>query len=148
MKINDEGKVIMTVNEVLNYNRIIKAIVDEAKDVNSLIKFRLLGMCKQFEPIVANFEIIREEKIKKYGTEDKEGNIGIFTPIEADFEDKEDFKKAKKEFEDAVTKYTNDLNEVLQSEAGVEIERFKQDKIMDAGLPSDYLIAIYDLIEE
>ena len=59
----------MKVKEVLNYNRIIKAIIDNADDVNSLVKFKLLGMLKQFEPIVTNFETIRDEKIVKYGLE-------------------------------------------------------------------------------
>lgn len=138
----------MTVNEVLNYNRIIKSIVDNAKDVNALVKFRLLGMCKQFEPVVSNFETIRGEKIREYGSEDENGNIGIISPKKEDFENDEDFEKANKDYEVAVEKFSKDLEEILNSETDIEIKKFKYTDIVDAGLPSDYLLAIYELIEE
>ena len=138
----------MKVSEILDYNNVIKAIIDNAKDVNALVKFRLLGMCKQFEPIVANFETIRQEKIAQYGTTDENGNVGIFVPKKEDFENDDDYKKASEEFETTIEKFTADLNEVLNSESDIEIKKFKYTDIMDAGLPSDYLIAIYDLIEE
>ena len=138
----------MKVSKILDYNNVIKAIIDNAKDVNTLVKFRLLGMCKQFEPIVANFETIRQEKIVQYGTTDENGNVGIFAPKKEDFENDDDYKKASEEFETIIEKFTVDLNEVLNSESDIEIKKFKYTDIMDAGLPSDYLIAIYDLIEE
>ena len=138
----------MTVKEILDYNRAIKAIVDNAPDVNALVKFRLLGMCKQFEPIVNNFETIREEKIIKYGTTNEMGNTGIFAPKEENFDTSDDYKKAIEEYGDIMKKFSSELDEVLQSEADIEIKKFKYTDIMDAGLPSDYLIAIYDLIEE
>ena len=138
----------MKVSEILDYNNVIKAIIDNAKDVNALVKFRLLGMCKQFEPIVTNFETIRQEKIAQYGTTDENGNVGIFTPKKEDFENDDDYKKASEEFETTIERFTADLNEVLNSESDIEIKKFKYTDIMDAGLPSDYLIAIYDLIEE
>lgn len=138
----------MTVEQVLNYNRIIKIIIDDSKDVNSLVKFRLLGMAKQFEPIVFNFETIQQDKIKEYGTMNENGNIGIYPPKKEDFESDEDFEKATNEFEETIKKFSTDLNEVLTSEADIEIKKFKYTDIIDAGLPSDYLLAIYDLIEE
>ena len=138
----------MKVSEILDYNNVIKAIIDNAKDVNALVKFRLLGMCKQFEPIVANFETIRQEKIAQYGTTDENGNVGIFAPKKENFENDDDYKKSSEEFETTIERFTADLNEVLNSESDIEIKKFKYTDIMDAGLPSDYLIAIYDLIEE
>ena len=144
----DNNKEILTVGKVIEYNRIIKAIVDNASDVNALVKFRLLGMCKQFEPIVANFEIIREEKIKQYGTTKENGNIGIFMPVKTDFENDEDYDKAMKEFEDTVDKLNAELDEILKSDSELKLIKFKYTDIIDAGLPSDYLLAIYDLIEE
>ena len=138
----------MKVKEVLEYNRIIKAIIDNASDVNALVKFRLLGMLKQFEPIVANFETIREGKILEYGKKTEDGNTGIIPPNKEDFEKDEDFEKANKEFEETVKKFSTDLDEVANSEADIEIKKFKYTEIVDAGLPADYLVAIYDLIEE
>lgn len=138
----------MLVKDVLKYNDIIKSIIDNAKDVNALVKFRLLGMCKQFEPVVANFAVIQNEKIKQYGTTAEDGNIGIFAPKKESFENDEDFEKAQKEFEDTIEKFDTDINEVLNSETEIEIKKFKYTDIVDAGLPADYLLAIYDLIEE
>lgn len=138
----------MTVKEVLKYNDIIKAIIDQAKDVNALVKFRLLGMCKQFEPIVANFETVRQGKILEYGTPTEDGNTGIIQPKKEDFENEEDFNKAMEEFQETIRKFNADLDEVINSEADVEIKKFKYTDIVDAGLPADYLLAIYDLIEE
>ena len=138
----------MKIKEVLNYNQAIKAVVDNAKDVNALVKFRLLGMAKQFEPIVANFDTVREEKIAKYGTTNESGQTGIFAPEKDKFDDDKKYDEAVKEFEETVKKFTNDIDEVLDSEADIEIKKFKYTDIMDSGLPSDYLIAIYDLIEE
>lgn len=138
----------MQVKKVLDYNKIIKAIIDNEKDIDALVKFRLLGMCKQFEPIVANFETVRDEKIMQYGTITEDGNTGIIPPNRENFDNDEDFEKAQKEFEKTVAKFTDDLDKVLDSEIQIEIKKFKPEDIMDAGLPADYLLAIYDLIEE
>jgi hypothetical protein len=138
----------MTIQNILDYNEIIKAIIDNATDVNALIKFKLLGMLKQFEPVVANYETIRSEKIMKYGTTNEDGNTGIFAPKKENFDSDEDFNKATINFEETVKKFSDELNEVLQSESDIEIKKFKSSDIMDAGLPADYLLAIYDLIEE
>lgn len=138
----------MKVKEVLNYNRIIKAIIDNANDVNSLVKFKLLGMLKQFEPIVANFETIRDEKIVKYGKTTEDGQTAIVPPKKDDFENDEEFEKASKEYEDIIKKFTSEMDEVLDSEIDIEIKKFNYNDIMNAGVPSDYLVAIYGLIEE
>lgn len=138
----------MQVKKVLDYNKIIKAIIDNEKDIDALVKFRLLGMCKQFEPIVANFETVRDEKIMQYGTITEDGSTGIIPPNKEDFNNDEGFEKAQKEFEETVAKFTDDLDKVLDSEIQIEIKKFKPEDIMDAGLPADYLLAIYDLIEE
>lgn len=138
----------MTVNDILNYNNIIKGIIDNTKEVNALVKFKLLGMCKQFEPIVENFETVRQEKIAQYGTKDENGNIGIFSPNKDDFKDDKDYDKALYEYQKTISNFTNAIDEVLNSDADTTIKKFKYSEIMDAGIPSDYLIAIYDLIEE
>lgn len=138
----------MKIGDILNYNRSIKLIIDNAKDVNSLVKFRLLGMLKQFEPVVQNYETIREEKIQEYGTVSEDGRIGIFEPHEDAFEAVNDYQEAKAKYDETIKKFSNDLDEILNSEADIEIKKFKYTDIMDAGLSSDYLMVIYDLIEE
>lgn len=138
----------MKVADILNYNRAIKMIIDNATDVNSLVKFKLLGMLKQFEPAVTNFEIIREDKIKEYGSINKNGQFGIFEPKEDDFETVTDFEEAHKKYEETIDNFNKDLDEILNSESDITIKKFKYTDIMDAGLSSDYLIIIYELIEE
>ena len=138
----------MKVGTILNYNRVLKSIIDNATDVNSLIKFRFLGMLKQFEPIVTNFETIRDEKIKEYGTTDNDGRIGIFEPKEDAFETVTDFEEAHKKYVETINKFNDDLDAILDSDSEIEIKKFKYTDIIDAGLSADYLMAIYDLIEE
>jgi len=138
----------MTVNNILNYNTIIKNLIDNASDINSLVKFKLLGMLKQFEPVVQNFEAVREEQIKKFGKEDGNGGFGIIAPVKDDFEDEKEFEKAQAEFEETIKKFSDALDEVLKSETEIKLKKFKVNDIMNAGLPADYLMALYDLIEE
>lgn len=139
----------MTVRDVLNYNEIIKSIIDDTKDVSALVKFRLLGMLKQFEDIVTNYEIVRAEKIQKYGKATENGGYGIIPPKKEKFENDEDFQKAFDEFRSLMDNFDAEMKEVTNSELeNFKITKFKYSDIIDAGIPSEYLVAIYDLIEE
>lgn len=138
----------MKTEDILKYDDIIKSLIDNATDINSLIKFKLLGMLKQFETEVQNFEKIRGELISKYGSTDDEGRIGIFTPIKENYDSDEEFNKAVKDYEDSVNKFNEELNVILESDSTTKINKFKAEDIMNAGIPADYLIALYDLIEE
>ena len=138
----------MTNGEVLNYNRIIKNLIDNTTEINALVKFKLLGMLKQFEPVVQNYEMVREDFIKNHGTYDESGRFGIFPPERKDDVSDEDYNKEVDEFEKIMTEFNTALDEILNSESGIEIKKFKYTDIMDAGLPTEYLVAIYDLIEE
>ena len=55
---------------VLEINNVLKSIIDNTElKIDALFKFKLLGIMKSFEIPIANFEIIRNEKIKEYGKE-------------------------------------------------------------------------------
>lgn len=138
----------MTNGEILNYNKIIKNLIDNTTDINALVKFRLLGMLKQFEPVIQNYEIVREDFIKKYGTYDESGRFGIFPPERKEDTTDEDYDKSVSEFDKLMVQFNDALDEILNSESDIKIKKFKYTDIMDAGLPTDYLVAIYDLIEE
>lgn len=138
----------MKVKDAINYNHIIKSIIDNSTDVSALVKFRFLGVAKQLEAIEENFKSIRNEKIEKYGTVDETGNLGIFTPKREDYEDDAEFDKAQQDYADTVNKLNSELKDVLDDEADVEIKKFKYTDIIDAGLSADYLVALYDFIEE
>ena len=121
---------------VLEINNVLKSIIDNTElKIDALFKFRLLGIMKNLEVPIANFNVIRDEKIKEYGKEleDENGNKSI--GIDAD--DK-----------DAIAKFSEDINKVIDSEVEVNIEKLKAIDVFDKGLPTEYLVRLYPIIEE
>ena len=121
---------------ILEINNVLKSIIDNTElKIDALFKFKLLGIMKSFETPIANFEVIRNNKIKEYGKEleDENGNksIGI------DANDK-----------DAIAKFSKDINKVIESEVEVNIEKLKAIDVFDKGLPTEYLVKLYPIIEE
>ena len=121
---------------ILEINNVLKSIIDNTElNIDALFKFKLLGIMKSFEIPIANFEVIRNDKIKEYGKEleDENGNksIGI------DANDK-----------DAIAKFSKDINKVIESEVDVNINKLKPVDVFDKGLPADYLVILYPIIEE
>ena len=121
---------------ILEINNVLKSIIDNTElKIDALFKFRLLGIMKNLEVPIANFNVIRDEKIKEYGKEleDENGNksIGI------DANDK-----------DAIAKFSKDINKVIDSEVEVNIEKLKAIDVFDKGLPTEYLVKLYPIIEE
>ena len=121
---------------VLEINNVLKQIIDNTElKIDALFKFRLLGIMKNLEVPIANFTVIRDEKIKEYGKEleDENGNksIGI------DANDK-----------DAIAKFSEDINKVIDSEVDINIEKLKAIDVFDKGLPTEYLVKLYYIIEE
>ena len=121
---------------ILEINNVLKSIIDNTElKIDALFKFKLLGIMKSFETPIANFEVIRNEKIKEYGKEleDENGNksIGI------DANDK-----------DAIAKFSEDINKVIDSEVDIDIEKLKAIDVFDKGLPTEYLVKLYPIIEE
>lgn len=121
---------------ILEINNVLKQIIDNTElKIDALFKFKLLGIMKSFEIPIANFEVIRNDKIKEYGKEleDENGNksIGI------DANDK-----------DTIIKFSEDINKVIDSEVDVNINKLKPVDVFDKGLPADYLVRLYHIIEE
>lgn len=122
----------MKLIEVLNLNTVIKNIIDNGQlELDTLVKFRLLGIMKALEHHVASFEMLRSEKIRAYGQADEEGNIRI------DPENKE-----------AIEQFNASLEPLLSSEVKADFEKIKARDIFNKGLPADYLVALYNIIEE
>ena len=117
---------------VLDLNAMLKAIIDNTElKIDSLLKFKLLGILKNIEIPVNNFEAVRNEKIREYGKENDEGNIGISA------DDTESMEK-----------FTKDMNEVINSDVEVNIQKLKATDVFDKGLPAEYLVGLYSIIEE
>ena len=117
---------------ILELNNMLKAIIDNTElKIDSLLKFKLLGILKNIEIPVNNFEAVRNEKIREYGKENDEGNIGISA------DDTESMEK-----------FTKDMNEVINSDVEVNIQKLKATDVFDKGLPAEYLVGLYSIIEE
>lgn len=117
--------------KVINANEILKRIIDNKDfNINCISKFKLLGIMKALEPAVANFEIVKNEKIKEYGKEDENGQVSINAE-----EEPEAFKK-----------YQEEIQELLSTT--VEADTIKAEDVIDKDIPADALVAIYDLICE
>lgn len=123
----------MKLKEIMVLNQILKNIIDQDTDrkIQALFKFKILGILKNMESPIANFEVIRNEKIKEYGTEGEDGTISI----------PEDNEKIMKQF-------TEDLNSLMESEVEISIEKLKAEDVFNAGVPADYLVGLYGIIEE
>ena len=126
----------MKLKDILNINQILKMIIDNSElNIDVLLKFKLLGIMKNIEVPINNVNTIRSEKIKEYGkeTEDENGNktIGI------DINDKECMKK-----------FSDDLNKILDSNVEINIQKLKPSDVFDKGLPAEYLVGLYPIIEE
>ncbi len=125
-------EITMKLNEVLNLNRTLKTIIDDTDTkIDTLFKFKLLGIMKAIEGHVANFDIIRNEKIMEYGEKDDNGNIKISA------DDK-----------DSIKKINDDLTAVLNSDVSINITKLKSGDIFNKGIKAEYLIGLYSIIEE
>ena len=134
MLLKQKEKMMMKIKlgTVLDLNAMLKAIIDNTElKIDSLLKFKLLGILKNIEIPVNNFEAVRNEKIREYGKENDEGNIGISA------DDTESMEK-----------FTNDMNEVINSDVEVNIQKLKAADVFDKGLPAEYLVGLYSIIEE
>lgn len=122
----------LKLEEVLNINNTLKTIIDDHQTkINVLLKFRLLGIMKSIEPFVFSFDVIRNEKIIEYGKENKDGNFQIH-----------------KDDKEAVAKFKNDLEQVLNSEVTLNIELLKVNEVFDSGIRSDHLMGLFPIISE
>ena len=86
---------------------------------------------KNLEAPVANFDVIRNEKIREYGKKDENGNIAI-----------------SQDDTESVKKFTNDLESVVNSDVEISIEKLKVKDVFNAGIPAEYLVRLYTIMEE
>jgi hypothetical protein len=122
----------MKLNDILSVNQSLKLIIDNDNNkIDPLFKFKLLGIMKALEIPVSNFEVIRNEKIKEYGKANKDGNIGISS-----------------DDEEAMENFRKDIESVVQGEVTVNITKLKATDIFDKGVPADYLVSLFPILEE
>lgn len=122
----------MKLVDILNLHNNVKVIIDDTNlKIDALMKFKLLGILKSLEIHQQNFETVRNEKILEYGEENENGGFSI------------PFDKQEK-----LDGFNTDIQKLLESEIEVDIKKIKAIDIIDKGLSADYLMALYDIIEE
>ena len=121
----------LKVSEILNLNMLLKAIIDNEKKVDTLFKFKLLGILKSIEDHVINFEVIKNEKIQEFGKEDENGNT-VIPP----------------EDQETIEKFSESIKSTLNSEVTVTFDNLKVSEVFDKGVSSEYLVGLYSIIEE
>lgn len=121
----------LKLGDIIKLNDILKRLI-ENKDLNldPLFKFKILGIMKSLEPHIFNFETVRNDKIKEYGKEIDDGTISI------DLEDK-----------DSIKKFNKSLEPLINSNVAVNIQKIKAEDIFNKNLSSDWLVALYPIIE-
>lgn len=118
--------------DILQLNNILKAIIENSEiKIDPLFKFKLLGIMKGIEIPINNFEAVRNEKIREYGKENEDGNIGISS------DDTESIKK-----------FSEEMDKVINSDVEVNIQKLSPSDVFDKGLLADYLVGLYPIIEE
>lgn len=121
----------MKLENILALNHILKRIIDnEDLKIDALFKFRLLGIMKSLEVHVMNFETVRNEKIREYGTENEDGNIEI-----------------SKDDAESLNHFSNALKDVIASDVDVDIRKLKAEDVFNKGLPAEYILGLYSVIE-
>ena len=122
----------MKLKEIDKLNYSIKSLFDDQSvNLSAKIKFQLLTIMKQLEPCIENISAINDEKIREYGTQDDDGQYKI------NINDT-----------DAFNKFQTDMNELLESDVDLSIKKIKASEILDAKIPSKYLVALFEIIEE
>lgn len=122
----------MKLGEVLETYSYLKAIIDDNKlHLDTLCKFKLLGLLKSINTYAENFETIRKEKILEYGKLNEDNTTSI------DENDTENLNK-----------FNTAMNELINSDVDLEVKFLSPEDVIDKGIPSNYLIGIYNLIKE
>ena len=60
-----------------------------------------------------------------------------FVPLQATADDTESMEK-----------FTKDMNEIINSDVEVNIQKLKATDVFDKGVPAEYLVGLYSIIEE
>lgn len=118
--------------EIINLNRVLKLIIDDnSKKIDSLLKFKLLGIMKSIAPHIENFEIIRNEKIREYGKETEDGGI-VISPDDRD----------------SLDKFTNEIKKITDSEIELTIPKLSAQDVFNKGISAELLIVLYPFMNE
>lgn len=122
----------MTINNIINLNGRLSAIINNDNITDPALKFKLLTIMKQLEIYMKNYETIKNSLIEKYGTLDDNNVVRVDKNV-----DENAFNLFKEEYE-----------KFLSTEVDVHITKVKSSEIFNSGIDSSYLLSLYEIIEE
>lgn len=120
----------LKLGDLLSINQTLCLIIDDVQTTDFILKFKLLGIMKAFEPFVSNFEVIKNEKIIEYGKETEKGSFKISNG------DRQ-----------AIENFNRDLEKLVNNEVSVNADKLKANEIFDKGIKAEHLIRLYSIIE-
>lgn len=126
----------LKLKNILDLNNVLKSVIDN-KDlkIDALLKFQFLGILNKIGNNIENYELVKNEKIKEYGTEftDDNGNktFGI-----------------KPDNVDAIKSFTTDMSNVIDADVEIDIQKLKAENVCNIGLSSDELLVLYPIMEQ
>ena len=122
----------MTINNIINLNGRLSAIINNDNITDPALKFKLLTIMKQLEIYIKNYETVKNSLIEKYGTLDDNNVVCVDKNV-----DENAFNLFKEEYE-----------KFLSTEVDVHITKVKSSEIFNSGIDSNYLLSLYEIIEE
>lgn len=122
----------MTINNIINLNGRLSAIINNDNITDPALKFKLLTIMKQLEIYMKNYETVKNSLIEKYGTLDDNNVVRVDKNV-----DENAFNSFKEEYE-----------KFLSTEVDVHITKVKSSEIFNSGIDSSYLLSLYEIIEE
>lgn len=122
----------MTINNIINLNGRLSAIINNDNITDPALKFKLLTIMKQLEMYIKNYETVKNSLIEKYGTLDDNNVVRVDKNV-----DENAFNLFKEEYE-----------KFLSTEVDVHITKVKSSEIFNSGIDSSYLLSLYEIIEE
>ena len=120
----------MKLGILLSYYNVAKKLIDGENALDPSVKFKLLGVMRQLETYVTDYETVKNELIMKYG-EKKDENGWEIKPENENF-----------------TTWKNEVEKLLIQEIDIEPIKLKSVDVFNKGISAEDLMYIYDFIEE
>lgn len=147
------------IGELLNAEQALEMVIDGQNDIDAVTKFKFLQVKRKLEDYAQDYETVRTDCIRKYGTQQENGDYILRAPIKEDyitkaveegaeeFFDADRFEEDTKKFEDNLKNFNDALNEVGNKEVEIdEKELFRPDDLFNKGIPSRVIEGLMPVI--
>lgn len=124
--------------------KIIEGLLNQKIPV--VTKYHLNILLSNLSAEKKTIDALRDELIKKYGTEDKNGNIGISMVIETD--ELNDKGEPIKDINPAYIEFNNEYGELLNQEREISIPTIKLSDLDKIETKDNYILIFKYLIEQ